>query len=165
MRVLSYLAGFLVVLFLQEYLFSAINIWGVVNLFPYIMILLMLPLSVSRGWVLVLGCAMGWCVDLMGGMAGLNAICLTWLGFVRPYVGELTLGREVSLADVVPASKRVGTPRFLTYVAVMCLLFALPYFLLEMMSLSGLGITLLRTLVSTIATVVVIYLLQLPFNK
>lgn len=165
MRILGYTISFLGLLFLQEYLFSAINIWGVVGFFPYIMVLLMLPLSISRVWLLVLGFAMGWCVDLVGGMAGLNAICMTWLGFVRPYVGELTLGRDVSVADVLPMTKRVGVPRFMTYVAMMCLLFALPYFLLEMMTLTGIGVTLLRTLLSTLATVVVIYVFQLPFNK
>lgn len=165
MRVLGYTLGFLGLLFLQEYLFSAINILGIVGFFPYILVLLLLPLSMSRAWLLVLGFVMGWCVDGMGGMAGLNAMCMTWLGFVRPYVVGFTLGRDVSVADVVPLAYRVGPSRFMTYSVVMCLLFAFPYFLLEMMTLVDIWFTLLRALASTVVTVVVVYLLQLPFNK
>ena len=165
MRIVTYTLGFLFLLFLQEYLFAAINVWGVVSFFPYTMVLLLLPMSVARGWLVVLGFAMGWCVDLLGGMAGLNAICMTWLGFVRPYVAELTLGRDTTVADVVPLSKRVGGLRFITYAAAMCLLFAVPYFLLEMMTFAGFAATLLRLVLSTVATSAVVYLFQLPLNK
>lgn len=164
-RFLTYSIGLLLLLFLQEYVLSAINILGLVNIFAYIMIIILLPLSVPRAWLLILGFCVGYIMDTMSGSGGLNAICVVWLAFVRPYVAELTLGRDVVLAGVIPSAYRVGASRFSTYAVVMCLLFALPYFLLEMMTFTGIWYTLIRVFVSSALTSILIFVLHLPFSR
>ncbi|MEG0655499.1 MAG: hypothetical protein RR465_00555 [Mucinivorans sp.] len=164
-RFLTYTIAFAILLFLQEYVFSAINIWGVVNIFAYVMIILILPLSVHRVWLMLLAFLIGYLMDTVMGSYGLNAICLVWLAFVRNVVGELTLGRDVVLAGLVPSAYRVGAQRFMSYLILMCLLFAIPYFLLEVMSFSGILITILRIVLSSVLTAMLIFVFNLPFNK
>lgn len=164
-RVLAYTIGFALLLFLQEYIFNAINVFGLVGIFAYIMIIIMLPLSVPRAWLLIVGFLIGYLVDTMSGSAGLNAICCVWLAFARPYAAEATLGRDMVLAGVIPSVYRVGATRFMTYVALMCLLFAAPYFTLEMMDLNGFGFVALRILGSTITTSILIFIFHLPFSR
>lgn len=164
-RVLAYLLGFALLLFFQEYIFNAINVFGVVDIFAYTMIILMLPLSMPRAWLLVVGFLAGYMVDIMIGSAGINAICCVWLAFVRLYVSELTLGRDVILAGVIPSVYRVGVSRFMTYVALMCLLFAVPYFLLEMLNLVSFWFVIFRIFASTIVTAAIIFIFHLPFSR
>lgn len=164
-RFLTYSIGFLLLLFLQEYVLSAINILGLVNIFAYITIIILLPLSVPRAWLLVLGFCVGYIMDTMSGAGGLNAICVVWLAFVRPMVADMTLGRDVVLAGVIPSAYRVGASRFLSYTALMCLLFVTPYFLLEMMTLNDVWYTVIRILISSALTTALIFVLHLPFNR
>lgn len=162
---LTYVVMLIGLLFMQEFVFVRINAYGLVNVFAYIMFIFMLPLTISRGWLLIIGFALGWIVDLMSGTLGLNAMCVVWLAFVRPFVVNYTLGREAILIDVSSITTRFGALRMVGYVSVMCMLFAIPYFMLEVMSFDNILYTLLRIACSTVATTVLILILQLPFSR
>lgn len=83
-RFLEYLAVFLLLVVLQEFVFDNINLGGVVNPYIYIMFIIMLPLD-TPGWLLLLlGFGTGAAVDFMSGTPGLQAVSSTWLAFVRP---------------------------------------------------------------------------------
>ncbi|MEG0467040.1 MAG: hypothetical protein RSF93_05250 [Mucinivorans sp.] len=164
-RFLAYIFGLAALLFLQEYVFSAINILGVVSIFAYVMIIIMLPLNFSRVWLLIIAFGIGYLMDTVMGSNGLNAICLVWIAFARGTVAELTMSRDVVMSGLVPSSYRAGAQGFIMYVLLMCFLFAVPYFLLEMMSFVGLWTTVIRIVASTVITSTLIYLFHLPFNK
>lgn len=160
-RFLEYLAIFLLLLVLQEFVFDNINLGGLVNPYIYIMFIILLPLDI-RGWILLLlGAVAGGAADFMSGMAGLHMITATWLAFVRPTVVALMLGKELVYDGGVPTAGRVGTARFLRYVTIMVLLFNIPFFILE--DLSGeVWIVGLRILLSSLFSAGIIYFLHLP---
>lgn len=161
-RLLEFFVLLLVLLVLQGFVFARIDIYGLVNPYVYIMVLLLLPMSV-RGWqTLFIGFALGAIMDFMTGNCGLHTICTTWLAFVRPMVLHFTAGRDEVELGGLPVSRRIGTGRFMSYVMVMSLLFAIPFFALEAMTMVGWGFLLLRILFSSVFTAVVIYFIQLP---
>lgn len=163
-RFLIYTLGFVLLLFMQEFILSAINIYGLVNIFIYVMVLIFLPLSIKRVQLLLLGLVVGYLADLVFAGGGLNAVCCVWLAFVRPVVVNYTLGRDSTTFGVAPTAHRFGLGKFIVYLFTMCLLFAIPYFLLEMMTLTDILHTLLRILSSTIATAALIFVLHLSFS-
>ena len=141
-RFLEYLAVFLLLVVLQEFVFDNINLGGVVNPYIYIMFIIMLPLD-TPGWMLLL------------------------LGFgtgaaVRPTVVGLLLGKDLVYEGGIPTAGRVGTGKFLRYAAMMVLLFNIPFFILEDLSGGG-GIIALRIALSSVFSVGIIYFLHLPF--
>lgn len=126
-RFLEYLAVFLLLVVLQEFVFDNINLGGVVNPYIYIMFIIMLPLD-TPGWLLLLlGFGTGAAVDFMSGTPGLQAVSSTWLAFVRPAVVGLLLGKDLVYEGGIPTAGRVGTGKFLRYAAVMVLLFNIPF--------------------------------------
>lgn len=161
-RFLEYLAIFLLLLILQEFVFDNINLGGLVNPYIYIMFIILLPLD-TPGWLLLLlGFGTGAAVDFMSGTAGLHAIASTWLAFVRPAVVGLLLGKDFVYEGGIPTAGRVGTGRFLRYVAVMVLLFDTPFFILEDFS-GEIWAVALRIVLSSAFSVGIVYFLHLPF--
>jgi len=163
-RTLEYILTFVILIFLQELVFDKVNFWGVVNPYVYIMFIIMLPMEM-RGWtVLILGFLTGLTIDSLSGSGGLHAIVATWIAFARPTVLNFTAGRDTVQTGGVPTASLLGTSRFLAYTSIMTLLFAIPFFLLEVMSLENITITILHILSSSIATVIIIYFGHLPLD-
>lgn len=161
-RFLEYTAIFLLLLVLQEFVFDNINLGGVVNPYIYIMFIILLPLDIPGWSLLLLGFVTGAAVDCMAGTAGLQTMATTWLAFARPTVVGLLLGKDLVYEGGIPTAGRVGSAKFLRYVAVMVLLFNVPFFLLEDLS-GGIWIIALRILLSSAFSVGIIYFLHLPF--
>lgn len=161
-RFLEYLAAFLLLVVLQEFVFDNINLGGVVNPYIYIMFIIMLPLDTPGWMLLLLGFGTGAAVDFMSGTPGLQAVSSTWLAFVRPTVVGLLLGKDLVYEGGIPTAGRVGTGKFLRYAAMMVLLFNIPFFILEDLSGGG-GIIALRIVLSSVFSVGIIYFLHLPF--
>lgn len=160
-RFLEYAATFILLVILQEFVFDNINLGGVVNPYIYIMFIILLPLDTPGWMLLILGFGAGATVDFMSGTAGLQTIASTWLAFVRPTVAGLLLGKDLVYDGGIPNAGRVGTGKFLRYLAVMVVLFNIPYFILEDLSGSA-GVLALRIVLSSAFSVGIIYFLHLP---
>ncbi len=161
-RFLEYLAVFFVLGVLQEFVFNPIDLGGLVNPYIYIMFLIMLPLDIA-GWVLLLmGFATGMVFDAMAGTVGLHTISATWAAFVRPGLAGFFLGKDQVYEGGMPTAARVGTGKFLRYVAMMVLLFNILFFILDDPSGSLWRIT-LRITLSSLLSIGIIYFLHLPF--
>lgn len=160
-RFLEYAATFVLLVILQEFVFDNINLGGVVNPYIYIMFIILLPLDTPGWMLLMLGFGAGATVDFMSGTAGLQTIASTWLAFVRPTVAGLLLGKDLVYDGGIPNAGRVGTGKFLRYLAVMVVLFNIPFFILEDLSGSA-GVLALRIVLSSAFSVGIIYFLHLP---
>lgn len=160
-RFLEYAATFVLLVILQEFVFDNINLGGVVNPYIYIMFIILLPLDTPGWMLLMLGFGAGATVDFMSGTAGLQTIASTWLAFVRPTVAGLLLGKDLVYDGGIPNAGRVGTGKFLRYLAVMVVLFNIPFSILEDLSGSA-GVLALRIVLSSAFSVGIIYFLHLP---
>lgn len=163
-RFLEYAASFVLLIILQEFVFDHINLGGLVNPYVYIMFIMLLPLQM-RGWALLLaGFGMGAVLDVMSGTSGIQMVCATWLAFVRPGMVSLMLGKDSVHDGGIPTAAKVGQGRFIRYVVMMTLLFNIPFFLLEDIYAPAL-ILVLRIVLSTLFTAVIIYFLHLPLMR
>lgn len=161
MRFLQYLVTFIILVILQEFVFDNINIAGLVNPYIYIMFIILLPFRIPGWLLLLLGFVSGMVIDLLNGTIGLQAICATWLAFVRPAMVNIFIGKDEVYDGGMPSGPRLGTMRFLRYVVAMVLLFNIPLFLLEDME-AGARIIALRITLSTLLSTAIIYVLHLP---
>lgn len=159
-----YFAAFLVVLMLQEFLLAGINVFSLLNIYLYIIIIVMLPMDMPPVGVLFSALAVGAVMDVFTGTSALITMCLLAVGFMRRAIMNLTIGRDMIIGGGTPFSRRIGAGAFLRYCFVMCFIYGLFYFMLEMMTMQGLLFTLLRIVVSSVATTLLVYVLQLPLR-
>ncbi len=93
---------FLLALVLQAVVFNSISLWGYVNLYPYIVFLILLPLGWRFELQLLAAFAMGLCVDLTLASLGLHASACTLLAFARyRMVRRLQSKQRNALRDAV----------------------------------------------------------------
>lgn len=100
-NLLLYPPLFLLVVVLQTVVFNGVAIWGYVNLYPYVIFLLLLPLGWKFEYQLLVAFAMGICIDLSLSSLGLHAAASTLLAFSRyPVVRRLESKQRDALLDV-----------------------------------------------------------------
>ncbi len=157
---LLYFASFLVLLTLQEFILGSVDLFYIISPFIYIMIIVMLPMQLKSIPTLICSMLVGVVMDMFMGTSALCTISLVFTGYVREWIIKLTIPLELTKQGGVPFVNRIGLVPFLKYTTTISLLFALVYFNVEMMSVEMIGYTMLRAILSTICTVLLIWLLQ-----
>ena len=163
-RTLQYAILFVVLVLLQVFLFSRIGISIYVHPLVYIAFLILLPIEIAPVSGLLLGLLMGVTMDLFMATAGVNTIATLFAAFCRPTLLLLTLGKDEVKDGGVPNVNRLGLKKFIKYAYVLILLHGIVFFLFEALSLHLILFTLLRTVLSSFATLLLVYFCQRLFS-
>jgi rod shape-determining protein MreD len=162
---IKYLLMFVTLVLLQVLILNQIHLGGFLNPYVYILFVMLLPVSMPRYLVLLLSFTIGITVDWFSNTMGLHAASAVLIGFLRYPIMKLFTFREIEQSDY-PGLKQTGLKWFLTYVSVMVVIHHFFLFYLEVFSFDGFFRTLLRAILSSVFTVVVILLSQyLVFRK
>ena len=126
----------------------------------YFLFVLMLPLTISNGVLMLLAFLIGMMVDVFKSTPGLNASAMVMLGYFRPYLLKLIEPREGFDILKTPSIYSMRKSIYLGYVSLASMVFHLWYFTLEVMRFSDFHLILLKTLCSSIISVLLIILAQ-----
>lgn len=155
---------FIGLVLLQVLILNQIEFIGYVNPFVYILFIMMLPLS-TPGWLLLLlGFGTGYTIDLFMTGAGLHTAATVFMAFARPYVIQLATGAKQPETVNDPGLSQMGMRWWFSYTLSLVVLHHFALFLLESFSFSQLGYTLIRIILSVIATELLILLLSYFFS-
>jgi rod shape-determining protein MreD len=156
---------FAVLVLLQVLLLNQIHLGGFLNPYIYILFILVLPISMPQYQVLILSFLIGITVDWFSNTLGLHAASAVLIGFLRSQVMKLITIREIEQSDY-PGLKQTGINWFLTYASVLVVIHHMFLFYLEVFTFDNFFRTLLRALLSSVFTIVIIVLSQyLVFRK
>lgn len=133
--------------------------------FLYVICILMLPLNMSRGWVMVISFFIGLIVDTFYNTMGMNAAACVFMAYCRPWVLRLYAPKGEYDATARPTIQSLGLPWVISYASTMVLLHHLILFYLEKLSFSSFFATLAKVILSTIVTVGLILLSQFLMQK
>lgn len=147
---LKYSFLFLVAIFCQAYLFGRINFMGGVNPQVFTLFILIVPLH-DKAWLMLLGFALGFSVDLLMGTGGLHAASLVLIAFIRPLAIRLISRKEAYDSEEVHIATLSRSERFF-YFAVLLSLQSLALYLLDGLHSYSLARIGLRALVSAALT-------------
>lgn len=147
-----YTGAFIILIALQLLIFNNIQFSGYVNPYVYVMFILILPVAIPSWIILLLSFLTGFVIDLFSGTMGVHTFASVMAGFVRPWVLSLNVTAEASEADMSPSSYKSGLRWFLIYTLTVVLIHHLALFYIELFSLRNFFHTLLRVLLSTVAT-------------
>ena len=162
----KYSLVFVVSVLLQVLIFNNILIARMISPFFYILFILLLPFNTPRALLLFLSFMLGLIVDIFTNTPGVHASAAILIGFIRPGVLQLISSRETLESVTAPRVENMGISWFAGYTTILVIIHHLFLFIIEAFTFEGILITLLRVVLSSILSVILIVLSQfLIFRK
>lgn len=152
----KYLVIFIVLVLVQVLILNNIQFSGFVNPYIYILFILLLPFTIPGYMLLGLSFILGLTIDIFNNTPGVHAGATVLLGFLRPAIGDLISSREMIEKGNSPNMKQLGFASFLKYTVIAVFIHHLFLFYAEAFSFSGFFNTLLRCILSSAFSIVII---------
>ena len=159
-NLLKYSLVFVVSVLLQVLIFNNILILRMISPFFYILFILLLPINTPRALLLFLSFLLGLTIDIFTNTPGVHASACLLTGFVRPGVLQLISSRETLESVAAPRVENMGFQWFAGYTTFLVIIHHLFLFFIEAFTFEGFYITILRIILSSVLSVVLIVLSQ-----
>lgn len=156
---------FVLLVLLQVLILSNIQLHQLINPFIYFLFILLLPIGASRWLVLISSFILGLTVDIFSDTGGIHAAVCVLIGYIRPFIMSLISPHGGYDSNDVPGLGQMGLTWFLIYAVSLTLIWNIAYFFLEVFSLDGVFRTLLKIFISTIISLLLIFLHQYIFYE
>jgi rod shape-determining protein MreD len=132
--------------------------------FFFLLFIISLPAGLNKSLTLIICFITGYIMDMFSNTGGLYASASLIVGLLRPVlIGRFFQNTTKDLNRTTPSIYKLGLRDFLTYTLIICLVFCAYWHILEVWSLRKLPHTFLKILVSTITTMLVIFIGQIFF--
>jgi hypothetical protein len=159
---LGNITRFILLLAAQILIFNRIDLFGFINPFPYILFIILYPVNGNKSGLLAASFLLGLLMDMFWNSGGVHAASCLVLAYYRPAIFKFSFGlsyeyQTVRLNDVV-------TPERFSFLLISIVLHHFALFVLEVFKVSFLWDILVRTVLSTIFTIItciiIIYIIK-----
>ena len=150
---------FILLIFLQVWLFSNIHLFGFATPLLYIYFLIKLPVNTNRSVVLALSTLLGFIIDVFSGTLGLNMFVMVIIGFFRYYLLKLFAPRDL-FDESMPSFSSFGKLLFMRYAGVITLIHIFLLYIVESFSLFTPWLLFLRIASSFVMTILLIFVFE-----
>ena len=131
---------------------------------PYIyyLFILWLPFKMGRKGVMILGFALGFCLDSFSNTYGLHTAPCVLIAYLRPFLINLLISQEGAETNYnEPSIKSMGFAPYFTYIAVLTLAHHSLLFFLQALQTGGYFYFIVKTFFSTAISLFLILLTEL----
>jgi len=156
---------FIVLVLVQVLILNKIQLSGYINPYLYILFILLLPFNTPRWLLLLTGFILGLTIDLFSNPLGMHAAATVFIAFLRPWVINIISTEDETEQAYQPGIRTMGFTWFVSYSLILVLMHHTVYFYLEIFRLNEIASTLLRILVSTAITVMLMILSLYIFSR
>ena len=151
--ILINIVRFILLLAAQVIIFNNINFNGYINPYPYILFIILYPVNANRSGLLLASFFLGIIMDMFSNSGGVHAASCLVLAYFRPYIFKFAFGlsyeyQTVRLLDTL-------TPERFSFILISVAIHHVTLFLLEIFRLNFLWDVVVRTLFSTIFSIVI----------
>lgn len=164
--VITNIIRFVLLIAAQVIIFNNIDLFGYINPFPYILFILLYPVNANRAGLLVASFLLGLTLDFFGDSGGVHATACLVLAYLRPSFFKFAFGLSYEY-QTIKINDRLSPERF-TFIFISVFTHHILMFLLELFKFTFILDALLRTLLSSIFTIItsiiIIYLFK-PSKK
>lgn len=151
---------FVFLILLQVWVLNNIQFSGFINPYLYVLFILLLPFE-TPGWlVILLSFFLGLSVDMFTDTIGMHASASVFMGFARSYVLQSISPRDGYETGTYPRVYYYGILWFIKYALLLVFLHHLFLFTIEVFNFNTFHLVLLRTMLSTIFTTILVLLSQ-----
>ena len=156
------MARFILLLAAQILVFNNMNFLGYINPYPYILFIILYPVNGNKFGLLIASFLLGITMDMFCNSGGVHATACLALAYYRPYIFKFAFGlsyeyQTVKLNDVL-------TPERFSFILISVIIHHFALFLLEVFRLNFLWEILLKTILSTVFTIItciiIIYIIK-----
>ena len=152
----KYVIMFFVLVLVQVLILNNIQVSGLINPYIYILFVLLLPFNIPGYFLLGFSFLIGFTVDIFGNTPGIHAGATVFLGFIRPALAQLISTRELIEKGTTPNMTQLGFASFIKYIIIAVLIHHLILFFAETFSFSDIFETLLRWILSSVLSILLI---------
>lgn len=153
---------FILLLTVQIVIFNNMTFLGFILPLPYMLFLILYPVNSNRAGLLISSFLLGLMMDLFSNSGGIHATACLVLAYYRPYIFKFAFG--VSYEYQTIKLNESLTPERFTFILLAVVLHHFTLFILEAFQVSFILDILLRTLLSTVFTIIsciiIIYLIK-----
>jgi len=157
--VLQNIIRFILLVLFQVLVLSNIQFLGYINPYLYILIILALPVQMPRWLTLILAFGLGLIIDTFTNTMGMHAFATVLVAFLRNGIIKLFTSIEEG-NNPTPSFYSFGVSAYVKYVVVLVLIHHSTLLMLEAFSFVNFGITLIKIILSTAVTVLMILGIQ-----
>jgi rod shape-determining protein MreD len=151
---------FVFLVLFQVLILNNIQFSGYINPYFYIYFILLLPFETPRWLLLISAFLLGISLDAFTNTFGLNAAACVLMAFVRPFViSAISTGTEF-MTGHSPSLKNQGLKWFAYYSIILVLIHHFALFYLEIFRFTEFLQTLIRALLSSAFTLILIFIAQ-----
>lgn len=150
---------------LQVMILDNVQMGSFINPYPYIYLVLILPVTIGRVWLLLIGFALGLVMDMFSGTGGMHTAATTLIAYYRPLLLKAQSPREGFELNAVPNIRLFGIGWFVGYAALLTLMHHFALFILEVLSFGDFFRVLLRTLLSGGMTLTIMMMMELMTTR
>lgn len=148
---------FLLLLTAQIIIFNNINFLGYISPFPYLLFIILYPVNGNKYGLLVASFILGLIMDMFSNSGGIHATACVVLAYYRPYLFKFSFGlsyeyQTVKLNDVL-------TPERFSFILLSVLIHHFILFVLEAFQFTFFWDILIRTILSTVFTILICILI------
>lgn len=162
---IKYIIWTVVLILFQSLVFNHIAFFSYINPFVYVLLIIMLPLNLSKQFVLVYSFLVGLSIDLFGDSAGLHAGASTLMGLTRGYLLNVVKPREGYENGDDITIFNLGFQNFLIYAGILISIHHFYLFFLEAFKWSLFFESFIKSILSSIVTILMIIIAQYLFMK
>jgi rod shape-determining protein MreD len=153
---------FVLLLAVQIIIFNNMNFLGYISPFPYLLFIILYPVNGNKSGLLIASFFLGLIMDMFSNSGGIHTTACILLAYFRPYIFKFSFGlsyeyQTVRLNDVL-------TPERFSFILMSVVIHHLILFVLEAFQFSFILDVLLRTLLSSVFTIliciIIIYLIK-----
>ena len=156
------ISRFILLLAVQIVIFNNMNFLGYIIPLPYILFIILYPVNGNRSGLLLASFLLGLTMDFFSNSGGIHATACLILAYVRPTIFKFSFGisyeyQTIKLNDVL-------SPERFSFILMSVVIHHVTLFILEAFQISFFWDILLRTLLSTVFTIIsciiIIYLIK-----
>lgn len=153
---------FILLLAVQIIIFNNMNFLGYISPFPYILFIILYPVNGNKSGLVLASFMLGLIMDMFSNSGGIHATACLVLAYFRPSIFKFAFGlsyeyQTVKLNDVL-------TPERFSFILLSVVIHHFTLFILEAFQFSLILDILIRSLLSTIFTIIIciiiIYLIK-----
>lgn len=156
---------FILLIATQVFLLKNIGYYNLSVPYLYILFILLLPFGIPNWLLFFIAFSTGITIDLFYDTLGLNAAACTIMAFVRILFISITVQRDGFDNEPEPSLGIMGFRWFLFYSLILTVSHHFILFTFESFKFSDFGYTLLRVLLSSIFTVILILITEFAFFR
>lgn len=156
-----YLLNFIAIILVQVLVLNNLNLGGHINPWLYVLFILILPVEIPNWLLLVFGFVTGLIMDAFLNTIGMHASATVFLAFLRPLFLRFLAPRDGYETGSLPIPSNFGFAWFLKYAIVSVMAHHLFLFIIEAFTFEHIFVTLWKSILSSVVTIVVIMIAQL----